>query len=1234
MRKISIFAMGLLAISGYNSIGQTVHPITVNVSELAELRLQHPPSKGKAFKNDNEAKENLFKTEQVMRDMPIPAGATIFKQAPTTDLPSPNSPDGLDDIETSPNPNITFEGSNDQGQTIPPDGGGAVGPNHVVTTLNDLFRFRSKTGVLLKTVAMNTFFDPTGARGFSDPHMRYDHFSNRWIACAITIDEATNNLEAVSVSATADPTGVWKTYYFESDPDRGVFFNDYPLMGFNQKWIAVSGNMFNSDPVSATNGNFEAVVLFVLDKAAMYAGADVTIGVNAARILATENGGGTISGGLAGNACPVIPLNSEAANAPMYIAQNWSGSLSTIRISSITGTLPNVSWDVNTATYYQGGTAWNHNWTTGSTANSAPQLGETRGIAQNDARINNAYAVNGSIWAAHAIFLTTPAQHSAIQWWQVNPTSGVVQRGRVDDATGARNRSFPSLVVNRNEDVLLGYATFQSTIYPSASYVFRSANLPRNQMDNEVVFKPGLGSYYKAFGGTRNRYGDYAPGALDPTDGSLWVMNHYAAARTSTADDGSRWGTWWAQVIPPSIAAVTNDVQLFSITEPQLGPYYCNNSVTPKIVIRNGSSTPLTSAKVNYRIDGGVINTVDFTGNLAQYQTATVTFPQITQTTGTHLFQVYTTLPNGGVDGRLFNDTVQTTFIITPTVAMPLVEGFTGAAFPPAGWSRINPDNDFTWQRDPVAGFTAPGSAWIDFWDYTSPNQRDQLRTPLLTVTPGVDSLLLSFAHSHMEISTYVQPEGLDVGISTDCGRSWTTAWSKTGVDLETTPPTDVLFTPTSASQWRKNFVDLSAFKGATSILVRFESRCNYGNNLFLDDINISGKFAAQRDLTIPAIISPTQFECNNPFIPQITIRQLGKATITTAKVSYQLDNGTVNSVNWTGSLGYGQSTNFSLPAITTTAGNHNLKIWTSLPNGLADEVPANDTAYRIGFAVFGKQADPLKEGFEGAIFPPAGWGVQNLDDSTTWARTILASKSGAASAFVNNNKYRSAPGRIGQVDLLTTPLVTPTANSDSMFLQFQLSAATLYYPGSTALGMDTLEILLTTDCGKTYTSVYKKWGAELQTISSPNSPNDPEFYPLTKNQWRLEDVNLTSFLTAGASGFQVAFRNVSNHGNNVFIDDVNLFTKQVPARLKAQGYLISPNPFENNFVIQHYIRPTDLKSVGVYNALGQLMQRMDFNGDANSYIDVNMSRFAAGMYTVQLVYTNRQVTQRIIKAK
>ena len=39
-----------------------------------------------------------------------------------------------------------------------------------------------------------------------------------------------------------------------------------------------------------------------------------------------------------------------------------------------------------------------------------------------------------------------------------------------------------------------------------------------------------------------------------------------------------------------------------------------------------------------------------------------------------------------------------------------------------------------------------------------------------------------------------------------------------------------------------------------------------------------------------------------------------------------------------------------------------------------------------------------------------------------------------------------------------------------------------------------------------------------------------------------------------------------------------------------------------------------------------------NFNGNADSYIPIDISRFAAGVYTIKLEYTNRTVAERIIK--
>jgi hypothetical protein len=77
---------------------------------------------------------------------------------------------------------------------------------------------------------------------------------------------------------------------------------------------------------------------------------------------------------------------------------------------------------------------------------------------------------------------------------------------------------------------------------------------------------------------------------------------------------------------------------------------------------------------------------------------------------------------------------------------------------------------------------------------------------------------------------------------------------------------------------------------------------------------------------------------------------------------------------------------------------------------------------------------------------------------------------------------------------------------------------------------------------------------------------------------------------------------------------------------------MIAPNPFNTSFSIQHYLRPANLRGIQVSNSAGQIVFSRSFNGNADSYITIDMSRFAAGMYAVKLVYDNKVITERVVK--
>jgi hypothetical protein len=125
-----------------------------------------------------------------------------------------------------------------------------------MVALNGRVRILSRAGVEISSVTLNAFFQSrlvTPQSYAYDPKLFYDPGAQRWVlvACA-DADRATASF-LISASTTSDPTGTWRHYSFDVDAANQVW-NDYPSVGFNKDWIAVSFNMFFVGGDSASHG--------------------------------------------------------------------------------------------------------------------------------------------------------------------------------------------------------------------------------------------------------------------------------------------------------------------------------------------------------------------------------------------------------------------------------------------------------------------------------------------------------------------------------------------------------------------------------------------------------------------------------------------------------------------------------------------------------------------------------------------------------------------------------------------------------------------------------------------------------------------------------------------------------------------------------------------------------------------------------------------------------------------
>jgi hypothetical protein len=417
---------------------------------------------------------------------------------------------------------------------------GAVGPRHIMVTVNGEVRILDRAGALISSVTLDQFWGKVGpfSENTFDPKVYFDASVGRWFSVACADGESDTSSVLIGVTATDDPRGTWSLYRIDADPNN-VYWADYPSVGFNSKWIAVAMNMFPNSPDGVYGGEF----IWIFDKKTLLTGPAAAPFTKVA-----EPSGFTM--------LPAITF--DQTEPLLYIGENADDH--TLRISTISGPVGAESLNVGVATVTS--TAYNWNIFGG---HIGKQLGSTALIDTGDARMLSCIFRNGSLWMSHEVYFPSSgtATHGSAQWWQISVNGAIIQQGLIDDPTGNTSFPYPTIAVNKNNDMLIGYSRMGPDQYASANYSFRAAGDPKNTLQSERVLKAGEGSYFKDFGSGRNRWGDYSATVVDPlNDQDMWTLQEYAAAPTANFD---QWGTWWGLI---SLAQPPDNILEISVNPP------------------------------------------------------------------------------------------------------------------------------------------------------------------------------------------------------------------------------------------------------------------------------------------------------------------------------------------------------------------------------------------------------------------------------------------------------------------------------------------------------------------------------------------------------------------------------------------------------------------------------------------------------------------------------------------
>jgi hypothetical protein len=470
---------------------------------------------------------------------------TVSPPDPTKSTPRPSRTPGLRFQRTGGSPNLVpghvtangpaiftgFAGLLDNYGSTPPDTGGAVGPHDVFTMLNTQVAVQSRSGALRPRFPMDLAQFWSGLGQFQkifDPRILYDAPADRWIAASSADPGSTTAALLLAVSESGDPAGNW--HQFEIAVGRGGVWADYPVLGLNGKWITLSANLLDLPPAGA----YDRTELYVFNKADLYQ---------------NGKGGYAAFSDTHGQFTPAIDF--DRVSDTMYFTQETADATDgRFRLSVLRGAPGAESFTVGTSTI-DAGQGWGD--TSNTDSDFAPQLGSYFKVDTGDSRLQNCVLRNGSIWCAHTIFLpAAKPTRAAVQWFQLDPTAGrLVQIGRVDDATATRFYAYPTIAVNRSNDVVVGYSRFTATDYPSAAFSFRLAGDAAHGLRASEIFKAGEAAYVgRGADEGSNRWGDVSATMVDPVDDqSFWTIQEFAAVPTNYYL--GRWGTWWANILMP-----------------------------------------------------------------------------------------------------------------------------------------------------------------------------------------------------------------------------------------------------------------------------------------------------------------------------------------------------------------------------------------------------------------------------------------------------------------------------------------------------------------------------------------------------------------------------------------------------------------------------------------------------------------------------------------------------------
>jgi hypothetical protein len=266
----------------------------------------------------------------------------------------------------------------------------------------------------------------------------------------------------------------------------------------------------------------------------------------------------------------------------------------------------------------------------------------------------------------------------------------------------------------------------------------------------------------------------------------------------------------------------------------------------------------------------------------------------------------------------------------------------------------------------------------------------------------------------------------------------------------------------------------------------------------------------------------------------------------------------------------------------------------------------------------------PFWEGFENytSLSNIQEWDVFTSSANNAWTIESTTGHTGAKCAKLMN--FGQGTANIdeltsSQIDLSTVP------STGTVTLSFRYA-----YRKVLTANYEYLKVFISGDCGADWIQRKTIQGNQLSTLTSTTS-----WKPTSQTDWvTVHMTNVTN--TYFTDKFRVKFRFEGEGGNNVYLDDINLYNGS-PSNDLVTGITeyssvshleMFPNPADEELNVSFDLPNADDLTISMIDLSGKVIQKhMVKAKEGKNLVMMNTQELAAGMYQLVMMSSNGQKT-------